>query len=497
MEGRYRTVSSGMNSVDESLFGTGSRKPSASKTYKNTKMLTGPPVSAPETVVISQRELNCIKQNSTIKSQLQMENDRLVFQEEKEERAKVANDRKHRMRELEKTAMLNTKKSDSDMIKLGRDQATRETAQEKVDSSSDVIKMLTSMSVRAAAFTVRDKQLEEKKEREKVEEDYERRMDLLMELDRIREIQRREEVEDHKYGRRLADRKVITDQIEMRTRDKLAAQEAKEQENLAMLSMMKGYSNDDERKAAKRQTDNESSRLEVIEANKEQTERKNRAKEALKREAEDMLRYQAGEDARLTRIDAEASALTRLKNERLARLLADSERSQSSAGKADEIRARRAAEERERRARDKERDDAIKKKSDTMELVMSRKEQALDKSKREQRAKERHEEEYRQELQHLADQADKEEQEQRNKGEATTYYRDMLMAQIEAAQLKKKSTRSGHTDEGADHRLAMVKEEARLGGVRDKMVEEMQAKGVSNRYLSEMRAVDIGKVLRR
>jgi hypothetical protein len=29
-----------------------------------------------------------------------------------------------------------------------------------------------------------------------------------MELDRIREIQRREELEDSKYGRRLADRKV-------------------------------------------------------------------------------------------------------------------------------------------------------------------------------------------------------------------------------------------------------------------------------------------------
>jgi hypothetical protein len=57
---------------------------------------------------------------------------------------------------------------------------------------------------------------------------------------------------------------------------------------------------------------------------------------------------------------------------------------------------------------------------------------------REQRAKERHEDEYRQELQHLADQADRKELEQRNKAEATTYYRDMLMAQIEAAQLKKK-----------------------------------------------------------
>jgi hypothetical protein len=36
------------------------------------------------------------------------------------------------MRDLEKTAMMNTKKSDSDMIKLGRDQAIRDTAQEKV-----------------------------------------------------------------------------------------------------------------------------------------------------------------------------------------------------------------------------------------------------------------------------------------------------------------------------------------------------------------------------
>jgi hypothetical protein len=37
-------------------------------------------------------------------------------------------------------------------------------------------------------------------------------------------------------------------------------------------------------------------------------------------------RYQVNEDARLNRIEEEENALTRLKNERLARLLADSER---------------------------------------------------------------------------------------------------------------------------------------------------------------------------
>ena len=58
-----------------------------------------------------------------------------------------------------------------------------------------------------------------------------------------------------------------------------------------------------------------------------------------------------------------------MKKERQKKLLDESERSQSNAGKADEIRARRAAEERERRMREKERDDAIKKKKDITELV--------------------------------------------------------------------------------------------------------------------------------
>jgi hypothetical protein len=51
-----------------------------------------------------------------------------------------------------------------------------------------------------------------------------------------------------------------------------------------------------------------------------------------------------------------------LKKERQKKLLDESERSQSNAGKADEIRARRAAEERERRMREKEREDAQRRK---------------------------------------------------------------------------------------------------------------------------------------
>ena len=45
--------------------------------------------------------------------------------------------------------------------------------------------------------------------------------------------------------------------------------------------------------------------------------------------------------------------------------------------------------------------------------------------------------------------------------------------------------------------LLQIREEARLKAVRDKMITDLVARGVNERYLSEMRNLDIGKILRR
>ena len=63
MEGRYRTISDGINSVDESLFGNSGRNSRGSNKSNNQHMgrktVTGPLV--PQSVVITQRELERIK----------------------------------------------------------------------------------------------------------------------------------------------------------------------------------------------------------------------------------------------------------------------------------------------------------------------------------------------------------------------------------------------------------------------------------------------------
>ena len=52
-------------------------------------------------------------------------------------------------------------------------------------------------------------------------------------------------------------------------------------------------------------------------------------------------------------------------------------------------------------------------------------------------------------------------------------------------------------DAGSNVRQELVKEEAKLKVIRDQMVEDMIAQGINPKYLSEMKNVDIGKILRR
>ena len=48
-----------------------------------------------------------------------------------------------------------------------------------------------------------------------------------------------------------------------------------------------------------------------------------------------------------------------------------------------------------------------------------------------------------------------------------------------------------------DIRTELIREEEKLRIIRDKMVRDLESQGVNPKYLSEMRNVDIGKMLRR
>lgn len=343
---------------------------------------------------------------------------------------KKSKERKDRMRELEKRAEQLAKKSDVEIAEIARKQAIREMAEKQIDYNNDVVKLLNSMAQRAAAFTIRDQQLEEKHRIESLQKEIDQRKNVEIELDRLKDIQRREEEERYKKVKRVEDRKVIDEQIEARQRARLLSLEAREQENQSMRNLMKRYEDEDRLNAERRQVEIEKSRVEVIRANEDAIRRKKEAKLREKKEMEDILIYQAMKDAELAKREEEEAAVERAKKERQAKLLAQQERAQNNAGKLDELRARRAAEEKERLARQQEKEEAQKRKQEMKELLEARAKQALDKIERQKQLKLQEQDEILNQLAYTKKMDDREAQEQRVKREKVSDFRRTLQEQI-------------------------------------------------------------------
>ena len=211
------------------------------------------------------------------------------------EKENVSLARKARMRKLEEDAKSKAVKSASEEISDLKKEAIRKAAREKIDQSNDLVKLLNTYSQRAMAFTIRDQQILDKGRREKVEGDYEKRLDVAMEIDRLKELKAREDSERSKRDKRLEDRSVIIDQIEARKKLKLLDEEAREQENRQMLQTIQKYKDEDQKAVERKEATIAKSRIEVINANTAAIEGKRKNKEREKEEVEMILAYQVSE----------------------------------------------------------------------------------------------------------------------------------------------------------------------------------------------------------
>jgi hypothetical protein len=419
---KYRKIHQNSN-VDESLFGTRTKSANRAENVK--------------AVAISADELNRIRNRAALVNEADLEAESRA-QELREIKENKCRERKEHMRRLEAQANSPSYKTELEKGNSIREQAHKKAAADMIDENSDVVKLLNSLSSRAIAFTIRDKQLEEAHRRAEIEAEYTRRMDMIMEVDRLKDLKRREELESQKAHKRVEDRKTITVQMEEKTHARLLEQEAKEQENVAMRNLMKKYELEEKVNSKHRKETIELSRAEILNANEDAIRRKREAKELEKRDVEEALMYMALKDQEMARREQEELERESKKKESQAKLLAQQERAQNNAGKLDELRARRAEEEKERQARRREREEALKRKEETEKLLQSRAAQADFKRQRELKDRALQLEEHRQALQYERLLSEKERDEENRKLAFSNQHRKNLEAQIFAEEEKKR-----------------------------------------------------------
>lgn len=501
MTARYRPVAY-TSTVDESLFGSTSPKSPGNSRGSGfgsspTKRSGGPmSLATAGASVVSIDDLYRIKTSAVIKSDKEVQAEREIADRERDILMKQSKDRKKKMKELEKKAVLMAKKSDIEIEEIAKKEQIRKLAGEKIDDSSDVVKLMTSMAQRAIAFTLREQQLEDKRRLEENEKVIEKRMDIMIEIDRLEDIKRREAAENVKIAKRLNDRKHINKQIDDRERTRMLQKELKEQENQAMRKLMESYKDEDEAQARKRAVMVEKSKAEVLKENDKAIKSKAMAKEREKRDMDEILMYRHEMDRKLAEREAEEANVAAAKKERELKLLAQQEKALDNAGREDELRARRAAEAKERKTREKEKLEALKRKADMDELMNARAHQAEDKKNRQRHETKLADEAILDNIQYMQRMKEREEREDAIKVAKTQEFKVKLQEQKEDVR-RRRAMEEKPLGGGPNIREELIKEESKLNVIRERMISDLMAQGVDSRYLGELKNVNISKMLKR
>ena len=169
-------------------------------------------------------------------------------------------------------------------------------AQKKLDNDLDDVKAMNQMVLYSKVVTIRDKQLEENKrlEQEWIEE--QKKLDLMMEIERLKVLKEEEEREKRKHEARKKGAQVIVDQIQDRTIQRMKEQEIRDKERLELLANIERMKKEDAEQAESKRQRINTLMKQAAEANAQSLiEKEKRAKEEKDQEQE-IIAYQKARD---------------------------------------------------------------------------------------------------------------------------------------------------------------------------------------------------------
>jgi len=196
-----KSVVSKPSYVDESLFGNtkkgGANGGTATLTKEQLREIREKTEKGQksEAIVINQGELDRMKAATKIQTKEQESQQRRLLEEQKDSAMAAAKARKQRMLDLDKERALKMPPTEQQIIDKEKAEGLLTKAQQMLDEDHDDVKHMNQMMLYSKVVTIRDKQLEEAKrlEQEWIEE--QKRLDLMMEIERLKSLKLQEERE--------------------------------------------------------------------------------------------------------------------------------------------------------------------------------------------------------------------------------------------------------------------------------------------------------------
>lgn len=304
---------------------------------------------------MSLNDFERIRKNATGLSQTEIRNQKKVLEEQRELQVEATKNLKERILHFDRTNIGKNGLSDIEKENLEINRALKDKAQKIINENTDEAKEMNKLIKYAKVATIRDKQLQETKLIQCEYRKYNEKLDLMMEIERLKELQLQEEREKVRKDQTYAGSLIIIDQIKERDLERMRALDQKEKEKKIMLRQVKEMEEEEIRNTELKRKQAGKLAKEVEETNFKASEIKERKKIEEKELELKIHEYNINKAKKEEEELAEKKRIQEEKEKEVQKMREKQERAKDKQAELDAIRAKRAYEEAERVAREKAR----------------------------------------------------------------------------------------------------------------------------------------------
>lgn len=355
----------------------------------------------------------------------------------------------------------------------------------------DQIKGMRRKMMYAQCANIRDMQIKEKEKRQKEIKAHEERLDILMEINRLKEIKRTEEEKKLREKSKREDAAMIRVQIAERERQRLMEEELLQREGEQMKAMCKRQEIEAQKKRVEHAIASKKLLEEVLAANDMAVQRKDLRRQEEKEEDEKILQWQAEKRRAEEAHEAEKAAIKAQKDKEFFEVAQQMKRHMDNRSEEDALRARRHQQEHERRDREAARALKEKKRKQLAELKEARETQQRRKLETLKRLAIEDKEEWiriaeeNQEIQARIDETIKAQQDFNIR-----HQKELRKQMLEREELKKEARRE-HFAEGDRIKRENERFLRTVEKKKQEIIKEMETMDIDPKYMAEVKATKI------
>ena len=438
-----------------------------------------------DTAFLSFYDYERIKKNAIIVTKIENQKNDRISSEQKYNQLAKARALKEKIQNYDKKRP-KMFLSDIEKENLINNRKILERAQEMLDNNEDVVKEMEKLSFYAKVATIRDQQ---KKEHKIMEQDHKRKeekLDIMMELDRLKELKSQQEKDQFRAKQNRDGCMVIIDQMKQKELDRIKQNEQKKKEQEEIMKYIKKMQEEDEKQQEKKKIFKEQMAKEIVEINKINILNKQKKIEQEREQDLKILKYNMEKAKKEEELLQEKKRIQEEKEKEVQKLREKQERAQDKQAELDALRAKRAFEANEKNERIKEKNELIKKKKMLEELIESNNRQKIQKKNQLAEQAKNEQVEYERIIKQQIEEMEREKKIEEEKKKIRYDHCNDLRKLIKLREEKEKVERKEVLEEGRKIRQKNDKWREKMERIKNQKIQELKSLNVKPIYIADL-----------